>query len=212
MSEQREDERGVVWAVLIGVVLLPIGWAVGRGLSRPGKNAGQEPATASSAGVSAGAATAGAAAAASAAPASTAAMASGDVGDGAAIRVEGGVVKFYFASASAELAAGAAEALGEVVKGVAAGKKAVVSGFHDTTGDPARNEELAKQRAAAERWAALNGLIGSSDGKKLPRFAQSLTMFSRDVDRSKSVVEQIDLNTRLRPLDNDLAKHICHSP
>lgn len=36
--------------------------------------------------------------------------------------------------------------------------------------------ELAKQRAAAERWAALNGLIGSNDGKKLPRFAQSLTL------------------------------------
>ena len=139
MSEQREDERGVVWAVLIGVVLLGIALAVGMGLYRTGKNAGQ--------------ATAGAAAAASAAPASTAAMASGDVGDGAAIRVEGGVVKFYFASASAELAAGAAEALGEVVKGVAAGKKAVVSGFHDTTGDPARNEELAKQRALAVRDA-----------------------------------------------------------
>ena len=29
MSEQREDERGVVWAVLIGVVLLAIGLAVG---------------------------------------------------------------------------------------------------------------------------------------------------------------------------------------
>ena len=122
MSEQREDERGVVWAVLIGVVLLAIGLAVGMGLYRTGKNAGQ-------------------------------ATASGDVGDGAAIRVEGGVVKFYFASASAELAAGAAEALGEVVKGVAAGKKAVVSGFHDTTGDPARNEELAKQRALAVRDA-----------------------------------------------------------
>ena len=153
MSEQREDERGVVWAVLMGVVLLAVGLAVGMGLSRTGKNAGKATATASSAGVSAGAATAGAAAAASAAPASTAAMASGDVGDGAAIRVEGGVVKFYFASASAELAAGAAEALGEVVKGVAAGKKAVVSGFHDTTGDPARNEELAKQRALAVRDA-----------------------------------------------------------
>jgi exonuclease SbcC len=37
-------------------------------------------------------------------------------------------------------------------------------------------EELARRRAAAERWAALSGLIGSSDGKKLPRFAQSLTL------------------------------------
>lgn len=153
MSEQREDERGVVWAVLIGVVLLAIGLAVGMGLYRTGKNAGQATATASSAGVSAGAATAGAAAAASAAPASTAAMASGDVGDGAAIRVEGGVVKFYFASAKADLAGGAQAALADVAKGVADGKKAVVSGYTDASGDPAKNEELAKQRAFAVRDA-----------------------------------------------------------
>lgn len=35
----------------------------------------------------------------------------------------------------------------DVVKGVAGGKKAVVSGFHDATGDAAANAELAKQRA-----------------------------------------------------------------
>ncbi len=67
--------------------------------------------------------------------------------------MEGGVVKFYFASGSADLAPGAAEALGDVVKGVAAGKKAVISGYHDTTGDPAKNEELSKQRAFAVRDA-----------------------------------------------------------
>ena len=58
-----------------------------------------------------------------------------------------------FASGSDELARGAAEALGDVVRGVAAGKKAVISGFHDVTGDPARNEELAKQRALRVRDA-----------------------------------------------------------
>ena len=40
-------------------------------------------------------------------------------------------------------------ALADVAKGVAAGKKAVVSGYTDATGDPAKNEELAKQRALA---------------------------------------------------------------
>ena len=35
----------------------------------------------------------------------------------------------------------------DVVKGVADGKKAVISGYHDATGDPAANAELAKQRA-----------------------------------------------------------------
>ena len=69
--------------------------------------------------------------------------------DVASVRVENGVVKFYFATAKAELAAGANEALADVVKGVAEGKKAVVSGFHDATGDAALNAELAKQRAVA---------------------------------------------------------------
>lgn len=73
--------------------------------------------------------------------------------DAASVRVENGVVKFYFATAKAELAAGANEALADVVKGVAEGKKAVVSGFHDATGDAALNAELAKQRAFAVRDA-----------------------------------------------------------
>ena len=73
--------------------------------------------------------------------------------DAASVRVENGVVKFYFATAKAELAAGANEALADVVKGVAEGKTAVVSGFHDATGDAAMNEELAKQRAFAVRDA-----------------------------------------------------------
>ena len=73
--------------------------------------------------------------------------------DDAVVRVEGGVVKFYFATAKADLASGANEALADVVKGVAEGKKAVVSGYHDATGDAALNAELAKQRALAVRDA-----------------------------------------------------------
>jgi len=73
--------------------------------------------------------------------------------DGASFKVEGGVVKFYFATGKAELATGANDALADVAKGVAAGKKAVVSGFTDSTGDAAKNEELAKQRALAVRDA-----------------------------------------------------------
>lgn len=71
--------------------------------------------------------------------------------DGASIRVVGGVVNFYFATGSADLAPGAAEALALVIKGVEGGRKAVVSGFHDTTGDAAVNEELAKNRAQMVR-------------------------------------------------------------
>lgn len=71
--------------------------------------------------------------------------------DGASIRVADGVVNFYFATGSADLAPGAAEALAAVIKGVESGRKAVVSGFHDTTGDAAINEQLAKKRAEMVR-------------------------------------------------------------
>lgn len=97
-----------------------------------------------------GAAKPAATAVANSAPATAAVVA---VADEASVRVENGVVKFYFATAKADLAAGANEALADVVKGVAEGKKAVVSGFHDATGDAALNAELAKQRAFAVRDA-----------------------------------------------------------
>ncbi len=73
--------------------------------------------------------------------------------DAASVKVEGGVVKLYFASGKADLAAGAAPALADLSKGVAGGKKVVVSGYHDAAGDPAKNAELAKQRAFAARDA-----------------------------------------------------------
>mgnify|MGYP006197714253 CR=1 FL=1 len=56
----------------------------------------------------------------------------------------------------ADVAAGANEALADVVKGVAEGKKAVVSGFHDATGDAALNAELAKALRSEEVTKAMN--------------------------------------------------------
>ncbi len=88
--------------------------------------------------------------------------------DAASVRVENGVVKFYFATAKAELAAGANEALADVVKGVAEGKKAVISGFNDATGDAALNAELSKQRAFAVR-DALKGLGVAEDKVELKK-------------------------------------------
>ena len=82
--------------------------------------------------------------------------------DVASVRVDDGVVKFYFASGKADVAAGASEALADVVKGVAAGKKAFVSGFHDATGDAALNAELSKKRAFAVRDALL--ALGVTEG------------------------------------------------
>ncbi|MGH6637761.1 MAG: OmpA family protein [Polaromonas sp.] len=73
--------------------------------------------------------------------------------DAASVKVELGVVKFYFASGKAELAAGAGEALADLVKGAQSGRKLVIAGFHDATGDAAKNADLARQRALAVRDA-----------------------------------------------------------
>ncbi len=61
----------------------------------------------------------------------------------------------FFASGAAALPAGAAA---EVAKAKAAldaapAKKLVLSGYHDASGDPAKNAELAKERAKAVRAA-----------------------------------------------------------
>ncbi len=74
-------------------------------------------------------------------------------GDAASVVVENGVVKFYFATGKADLAVDAAAPLAEISRQVASGGSAVVSGFNDPTGDAAKNEELAGQRAFAVRDA-----------------------------------------------------------
>ena len=83
---------------------------------------------------------------AAATPADSAATALAQA-DAASVRVEYGVVKFYFASGRADLASGAVDALADVVKGAKAGGRLVISGFHDSTGDAGKNAALAKQRA-----------------------------------------------------------------
>ena len=86
-----------------------------------------------------------------AAPAVIAVPASTAVSDptGASVEVDNGVVKFYFGSGKIDTAAGGNQALAEVVAGAKAGRKAVVSGYVDSTGDAAQNAEIAQQRAIA---------------------------------------------------------------
>ena len=69
--------------------------------------------------------------------------------------VGGAAAKLYFATGKAELPADAAAALAPLIDALKAGKarKLVISGYHDATGDPAQNAELAKQRAFAVRDA-----------------------------------------------------------
>lgn len=59
----------------------------------------------------------------------------------------------YFDVGKAELPIDAAVKLDQVAKAMAAapGRSLVLSGFHDASGDPAKNAELAKQRAMAAR-------------------------------------------------------------
>ena len=83
--------------------------------------------------------------------------------DAASVKTEGGVVKFYFASGKSDLATGGKDALIDITKGVAAGKKAIISGYVDASGDPAKNAEIAKARAFAVR--DLLKSIGVADDK-----------------------------------------------
>ncbi|WP_310463751.1 OmpA family protein [Sphaerotilus sp.] len=61
----------------------------------------------------------------------------------------------YFESASAALTPEADPGLAETIKALAAEptRRVLLSGYHDSTGDPAMNAELAKQRAKAVRAA-----------------------------------------------------------
>lgn len=83
------------------------------------------------------------------------ASASTPANSGSSIKIENGVVKFYFAKSKADIAAGATEAFSDILKALAQGKKAQISGFHDATGDPAKNAELAQQRAVAVKNALI---------------------------------------------------------
>jgi outer membrane protein OmpA-like peptidoglycan-associated protein len=144
MFSQDDDSHGWILGVVFGIVALVIALAVGVGiyqtnLKAKAANAAGAAATTSTATVSA------------AAPETN--TAATDAADAASVKVENGVVKFYFASGKSEVAAGGNEALAEVVKAIASGKKAVVSGFNDATGDAAKNAELSKLRAFAVRDA-----------------------------------------------------------
>lgn len=83
------------------------------------------------------------------APASTA--------DEASVVVEGDTVRFYFASGKAQLATGARDALAGMALGIRdQGRSIAVSGYHDATGNPEANAELARQRAVAVRDALIS--------------------------------------------------------
>jgi outer membrane protein OmpA-like peptidoglycan-associated protein len=163
MVSQDDDSTGLVMGVIFGVIALVISLVIGvtiyqknkavkaqapmAAVSAPVAGAGGANATAAGAGAAAAAA-AGATQAKSDSAMDAAARAAAGA---AAVMVEGGVVKFFFASGKAELPAGGPQALADVIAGAKAGKKASISGYVDSTGNAAQNKELAKQRAFAVR-------------------------------------------------------------
>jgi outer membrane protein OmpA-like peptidoglycan-associated protein len=176
-SQETEIEYRVVAAVLIAAILLAVGLALGIGIhkSRSGAAAGMSGDAASSTGATAStasvqAAVAGAltqattsgAAAAGASTGSVAGSSAAPRSEDASVVVENGVVMFYFATGKADLAAGAVAVLGDAIAAAKAGKRLVISGFHDSTGDPAFNIELAKRRALAVRDALVGAGVAES--------------------------------------------------
>jgi outer membrane protein OmpA-like peptidoglycan-associated protein len=157
-SRDDEGQQGLVLAVVLGLIAFVLTLVIGIGLYR--LNRGQQPVPPAVPGTAVAVAAAAPAAPASSVPPSVLAeppvslLATRQAAtDAATVMVEQGVVRFYFASGKADLAAGAADALGDVVKAATAGRTLVISGFHDATGDAAKNAALARQRAIAVRDA-----------------------------------------------------------
>ena len=131
MFSQDDESTGVALGVVFGVIALVISLVIGRAIYQKNKTAKQ-------------------AKAAAVVVAPVAAASSADM-DSASVKVENGVVKFYFAAGKTELAQDGAKALEAVLAAAKSGKKIGISGFVDPSGDPQKNAELAKQRAFAVR-------------------------------------------------------------
>ena len=147
-SQDDDGEQRIALFVVFGVAMLVVVAVLAFGVNRL---ASGDPAATAVAGATAGAP----AALAAPLPMRTGAATAQAASDAASVSVEQGVVKFYFASGKADLAPGAGQALADVVKGAQSGRKVVVSGYHDASGNPAQNAELAKRRALAVRQALL---------------------------------------------------------
>jgi cytochrome c oxidase subunit 2 len=147
-----EDDKETGYAVFIAVTLaivvslfviaLAIGNAVGLAGRKPAAVKAAAPAQAAAAPATAGAS----------APATANAPAAATM------------TKLYFDLGKAELPADAATLLSPLIAAAkgATNSKLVISGFHDASGDPLKNAELAKQRAFAVRDALKAAGIGEA--------------------------------------------------
>jgi outer membrane protein OmpA-like peptidoglycan-associated protein len=159
MSAQDDDSNGLVMGVVFGVLALVLSLVIGITIYQKNKTVKAQTASAA---VSApvGMAAAGAGLAAGAAAAAGVTQAKSDAAmdaaariaaGAAAVMVENGVVKFFFASGKSELPEGGPSALADIISAAKSGKTALVSGYVDSTGNADKNKELAKLRAFAVR-------------------------------------------------------------
>jgi len=153
MNDQSDDAQNFALMVLAGVVALVIAGVLALAIATTGGQSGKGAAGAAVS--SSGAGVAPAAAAEAAAP-------------GAAVPALGEADgRIYFELASDALPADAAVGLARIADAARAdpGKVVLISGYHDESGDAAKNAELAKKRAFAVRHAleangvALNRLV-----------------------------------------------------
>ena len=162
MFSNDDDSTGVVMGVIFGVIALVISLIIGvtiytknkaaKAMAMPAAVTAPATGAAGAVGMAAGAAAGAAAAGVTAAKSDEAmALAGQAAANAASVKVDNGVVNFYFASGKFDLATGGAQALAEIAAGVKAGKKAVVSGYVDNTGNADQNKEIAKQRAFGVR-------------------------------------------------------------
>ena len=146
MFSNDDDNTGVVMGVIFGVIALVISLIIGVTVYTKNKAAKAMPAVAAMSAPADGAA--GSVATKTDDAMTAAAQAAADA---ASVKVEGGVVKFFFASGKADIAKDGQLALADIIAGVKAGKKAIVSGYVDSTGNAAQNAEISKKRAFAVR-------------------------------------------------------------
>jgi outer membrane protein OmpA-like peptidoglycan-associated protein len=140
MFSQDDDNTGVALGVVFGVIALAVSLVIGMSIYQKNKSAKMAKATAMAT-----------APVVYAAPGAVAAagIAASAAADGASVKVENGVVKFYFAPGKVELAQDGAKALTDILAAAKSGMKVGISGYVDPSGDAAKNAELAKQRAFA---------------------------------------------------------------
>ena len=153
MNDQSDDAQNFALMVLAGVVALVIAGVLALAIA----TTGDRPGKAAAAAAVSGPATAGATGATAEAAAPGAAVPALGEADG----------RIYFELASDALPADAAAELARIADAARAdpGKVVLISGYHDESGDAAKNAELAKKRAFAVRHAleangvALNRLV-----------------------------------------------------